>query len=431
MDNKNQVIEFLADEEDIPAMIEEMRNIAESFQAKVEEVESLCESEEYEKAYEDSAESVLKMIKQRDESMYWKIDKLLRTIFKKMNTRIPWNVLRQFIVTANTEICMSYMEYGEYNRKHDLDISVGDIVSCCYERHLPGEIVGATRMAVVCKKEQGNQVYLVPIVRRKSGDFRILISGDDLICGNLFRSNNYLMLKMGRYVNRKRILGVIGKVTPEFLQKVLHQLPAAFDFTDTIQNNDVHTDYRKEGGNAVDESVVIQAEDSEAAKAVAKEAENTANFEKVVEIEERNHTSEETTEAIAIVAPSKKATDKKMSLTEATLLEVIGCALNKLDISKELEEQIDFFLTEIGMTTEKTMKNAFIAACNITKINYPNVALEVYKMCQDQKEDENTIKVKLKAEFKDWALLQPVLLAKCPRVSLMNVLRIFAKRFAN
>lgn len=447
MDNENRTIRFCANEEDIPAMIEEMKKLAGSFQAEVEEVESTCENTDF----------LLERIKQQNPRMYWNVVRLLNTIAEKMSIRkVNWKVIRQFLITANAEICMSYMEYNEYNQKHNFDISESDIVTCNYGRHLEGEIGGDERMALVCKKEAGSQIYLVPILRKRPGKFRMLLNENEYCVYNerFYGSDNYLLIDRGCYVNRKRIQEIVGKVTPQFLQKVLQELPKAFDFANTIPSNGTQADCKEERGNdEIVEDIVTEKKDTKTVQSVFTAKESTENFEDMVKAEEsikntelvdkiiaiagtktsediEHHTSEETKEAIAIIVPSR-VTDKKMSLTEVILSEVIGGALDNLDTSKEPEEQIDFFLIEIGMPREEVIKNAFIAACNISKITYPNTVLEVFKMCQDQKEDESTIERKLKENFQDWLTQHPALKEKCPKISFMNLLRIFAKKFAN
>lgn len=124
-----------------------------------------------------------------------------------------------------------------------------------------------------------------------------------------------------------------------------------------------------------------------------------------------------------------KTPAKKVGGEESALLEVIGFAFDKLDSSKKVEEQIESFLNDIGMTTtERMVTNSFIIACDIKKINYENVLLGLHELFPTVKEE--IIKNILKEAFKNWLDKYPTLAEKCPKISLMAVLKVFAKRFA-
>ena len=86
---------------------------------------------------------------------------------------------------------------------------------------------------------------------------------------------------------------------------------------------------------------------------------------------------------------------------ESALLNVIGNSLEKLNRTKTVEEQVETFLADIGMaTTERMVTQSFVIACDIKKINYENVILELHNMFP--KEKENIIKSILKENFKKW-----------------------------
>lgn len=120
---------------------------------------------------------------------------------------------------------------------------------------------------------------------------------------------------------------------------------------------------------------------------------------------------------------------KKVSEEEAALLETIGFAFDKLDTSKMVEEQVDSFLTDIGMTTtERMVTQSFIIACNINKINYENVLLGLHD--EFPKVKKAIIKNILTEAFNNWLEKYPNLAEKCPKISLMTVLKVFAKKFA-
>ena len=111
------------------------------------------------------------------------------------------------------------------------------------------------------------------------------------------------------------------------------------------------------------------------------------------------------------------------------MLEALGYAFDKLNSSKKVEEQIDSFLTDIGMSTsEKIVRQSFVIACDIKKITYENVILELYNMYPNL--DKDMLMASLKENFKKWLEQYPELAKKCPKLSFMAVLKVFAKRFA-
>ena len=79
-------------------------------------------------------------------------------------------------------------------------------------------------------------------------------------------------------------------------------------------------------------------------------------------------------------------------------------------------------------TTEKMVTQSFIVACDIKKINYENVLLGLHNQFPQVKEE--LIKNTLKEAFKNWLDKYPTLAEKCPKISLMALLKIFAKKFA-
>ena len=114
---------------------------------------------------------------------------------------------------------------------------------------------------------------------------------------------------------------------------------------------------------------------------------------------------------------------------EDTLQEVIGFAFDKLDPSKKVVDQVESFLADIGMgSNEKMIPQSFVIACDIKKIKYENVILRLHEEFPEMSED--AIKNTLKKTFKDWLEKYPTLAEKCPKISMMAILKLFAKKFA-
>ena len=108
-------------------------------------------------------------------------------------------------------------------------------------------------------------------------------------------------------------------------------------------------------------------------------------------------------------------------------MESFGSAFDKLDSSKPIQEQIDSFIADIGIpANEKMLRQTFVIACDIKKITYENVIFELHKMYPTANED--ILKASLKKSFKKWLEQYPELAEKCPKLSLMSVLKVFAKR---
>lgn len=132
---------------------------------------------------------------------------------------------------------------------------------------------------------------------------------------------------------------------------------------------------------------------------------------------------------VTMSEPKPKKDIKKVGSQESALLNIIGDSLEKLNRTKTVEEQVETFLIDIGMaTTEKMVTQSFVIACNIKKINYENVIIELHNMFPKVK--ENIIKLILKENFKKWLDVHPELVESCPKISLISVLKVFAKRFA-
>ena len=109
--------------------------------------------------------------------------------------------------------------------------------------------------------------------------------------------------------------------------------------------------------------------------------------------------------------------------------EVIGFAFDKLDPSKKVEDQVENFLADIGMVSnEKMITQSFVIACDIKKIKYDNVILRLHEEFPEM--NEETIKNTLKETFKYWLEKYPTLAEKCPKISIMAILKLFAKKFA-
>lgn len=338
---------------------------------------------------------IIKKVEFRNELVENQINSFLKTAYWAMyNRKATAKDINKYILTCMAEISM------KFSSKPIIEFSIGDIVDVNYGSHLPGEIEGGHVHAIVCNVLNAYIAYVVPITKAKSFSSSIsylsMNAPQDATYNNEYYKGGTVLVDKGQYVRAERFNAVMGRTNPEFFEKLLHQLASAFDFTNCITATvEDDSDLSLTMGETTEEVV-------ETATATKKTANNL----------------------VKTKTPAKKVGSEK-----SALLEIIGFAFDKLDSSKKVEEQIESFLNDIGMTTtEKMVTNSFIIACDIKKINYENVILGLHKLFPTVKEE--IIKNILKEAFKNWLDKYPTLAEKCPNVSLMAVLKLFAKKFA-
>ena len=118
----------------------------------------------------------------------------------------------------------------------------------------------------------------------------------------------------------------------------------------------------------------------------------------------------------------------QISKEDEALLEVIGPALQKLDKNKPISEQVDNFMKEIDMISYANLiKVALNNVCNIKKISYEFVVIKLRELNPTMSIYD--IKDDLKQQFKFWLSQHPELAKKSTKISLMHLLKLFAKRF--
>lgn len=357
------------------------------------------------------------------------INRFMRTAYWAMYKKnVTEKDIGSFLWSSINEISM------RYNNKGCIEYSIGDIVDCDYGMHLSGEINGPHVSAIVCSITNGGMAYVVPITKIRENltslSYLTFYAPDDVVYNNDNYTGGTALLDKGRYLRAERFHEVIGKTTPDFFAKVLEQLSTTFDFTGNtvMTNDDTETDVDNKFVEVAETET--EAEVIETDVAIVEETVETISEDDVAESAdtESNLLDTENSDVTTTEPKPKKAT-KKVGGEETALLDVIGEALDKLDPTKKVEEQVESFLTEIGMvSTERMVTQSFVIACDIKKINYENVILELHNMFPKVKED--IIKFLLKENFKKWLEQHPELVENCPKISLMAVLKVFAKRFA-
>lgn len=160
--------------------------------------------------------------------------KLKKTCYWSLSKGVPEQNVAESLYTILSEFSMKY-GYVEIPEFH-----IGDIVSCNYGYHIPGEINGNHVHSIVCEIT-GDSVYLVPIIKyiKFLGYSKSYIEVDvskDVQYYESFPENGIALLDKGRYVRSKRITSVVGKCSYEFFSKVITQLATStFDFRKNIK----------------------------------------------------------------------------------------------------------------------------------------------------------------------------------------------------
>lgn len=368
---------------------------------------------------------IIRKVEFKNEYIEQLINKLLRTISWAMfKNNATGNEISHFIFSTISEISMNY------NNTACIPVSIGDVVDCNYGTHLPKEINGGHVAAIVCDISFG-MVYLVPITKQLdnlvSRSFIQYSVPNDIIYDEKDYVNGTVLLDKGRYLRPERLNQVIGKTTPEFLAEVLHQLSTTFDFTDKIAENSAKsTNFETTTATEaitpeVDETTTTGTTSPEADKPTIAGTSDSGEQHPTVIVSSETK-PEETISQVATVSTTQKGSNG-----EKALLESFGSAFDKLDSSKPIQEQIDSFIADIGIpANEKMLRQTFVIACDIKKITYENVIFELHKMYPTA--DEDILKASLKKSFKKWLEQYPELAEKCPKLSLMSVLKVFAKR---
>lgn len=125
-------------------------------------------------------------------------------------------------------------------------------------------------------------------------------------------------------------------------------------------------------------------------------------------------------------AEEPKPIEDAKSRVQEDILKVLGSALDNIDHTKTIEEQIDGFLKEIGMPRNLLLNEAFVVASKIKKINFASVLTALGEKFPNMTEEK--IRRELMSQFRDWLKTQPYYLRKHKNLSLMQVIKPVIKR---
>lgn len=377
----DNIFEEAAKESVIPAGVE----------TPVEDVEKTPKEEKHEPKVvgpQSEDDLIIRKVKFKNENVENRINNLLKTAYWAMyNKNAGEKDICDFILSTISEISMKFTD------KPNIEFSVGDIVDVNFCTNLPGEINGGHVHTIVANILNDDMAYVVPITKQKAEinakSYLHMEAPKDAIYNDERYNGGTVLLDKGKYVRIERFNFVVGKTNSTFFERLLKQLSRTFDFTNIF---------------------VETVEKDENSTAIA--AENSAKKEIV------DNTIE-----------TKETTTKKVGSEETALMETFGFAFDKLNSSISIEGQLVQFLADIGMdTTQKVFNSAFVVACNIKKINYENVISGIKEKFPGT--NEKIIEKILKEEFKKWIDTYPALKEKCPKISIISILKVFASKFA-
>ena len=310
-------------------------------------------------------------------------------------------------------------------------VSIGDVVDCNYGSHLKGEITGGHVHSIVCDIDNDGMVYVLPITKATlEGDetrFLPFSANLDVEYTDTRYTGGTVLLKMGRYVHHQRFGEVVGHVLPEFFGKVLTALSTTVNFSSNSTNygselaekfGDVENDDDMLSFGTIEENNGTEkSSDEEISESPAQASSGEEASESPVEVSSDTGTKD-----------SSAKTDEKVS-AEDYLTCIVSDTLDSLDKTKSIEDSVDEFLDAIGMSkNEKIIRSSFIAACVVKKIGYESIIIELHNSFPKMREE--IIKATLKEEFKKWLAIHPDVKENYPKISIMALLKVFAKKMA-
>ena len=124
----------------------------------------------------------------------------------------------------------------------------------------------------------------------------------------------------------------------------------------------------------------------------------------------------------------------KSSNEELALQEIIGPALEKIKPNVDFDGQLHSFLANIGMPTNViTLRKAFEVGIHLEKITYNNLISQIISGNPEMydESDSKNLRNLLKRIFDNWAQNYPDLKKQCSKISIVSIIKMFAKKFNN
>ena len=342
--------------------------------------EKVCSSNEQKVPDISETDDYVTSLGLEDESLRRDIAQLVRTVkWTIYEKSMPVSNVEKYIFTAVDELTM-YCN----STQGRISVQVGDVVQCSYGTHLPGEINGRYASSIVCGF-LGDCVYLVPIAKELNESLGYdscleIAVPDDITYSEPKYNGGIALIDKSKYMHRKRLLKIIGKASPKFMDKVFDALLTAFDFRKKV---------------------------SDASSTEPQETTDVA--------------SNDTVQVLGNKPTKPEAI--KLTPTEEILLEYFGSAFNKLEPNASLES----FFRDIGLPYESfILTEAFRSAFFVNKISYDSILAEVHSICHDK--DEQELRLSIQNIFKDWLKNYPELTKRCPKLSVIPLIKLFVKK---
>lgn len=363
---------------------------------------------------EDSIE--FKKMKCSDTDIERQINNLLKVADRAMHSvNAKSSDICKNIISTSFEISM------KYNPKPVVKCEIGDIVECNLGSNLKHEVSGGHIHCIICDIDENGMLYVVPItkyiIQSELKTNLILNLKEDVIYNEPKISRGMAQIKKGRYINPHRVNCVIGEVLPSFFENLLKSLHNTFNFS---HNFDTFYNQKYKSENQMND---IQYDDNILEFESVENKKDEGTIENTGEDITQNHSEESS------INEKESETIKQKISAEKYITEIVSEALNVLDKSKPVEEQIDEFLDSICFPKSETIKQAFISACSVKKFSYGSIHENINKEALPNIQ-YNTFKEMLKDEFKKWLDIHPEIKEKYKNVSITILLKIFAKKFA-
>lgn len=343
-----------------------------------------------------------------NEEVQEQLNKFLKNIYWVMKSnKASTHEISQYLMSANIEFSM------KYNPRIPIKLAVGDIVDCNYGSHLKGEVSGGHIHSIICDIDENGMIYVVPITKAKlEGDetrYLQFIENTDVKYNDDRFTGGTIFLKMGRYIHPLRVTEVVGHALPEFFHRILITLSKTVDFCSKYNCYEEESTERSRDSQKDDSILAVESAEKSNSK-------------------EDNKDTKMKNSADEVSKNSMKESDKvKKVSAEDYVASIIADALNSLDNSKSAEEQVDSFLDTIGMPkSSKILRGSFIAACDVKKVSFENIICNLQNKIPKIREE--IIKLTLKDEFKKWLKEHPDIKEKYPKISIIVLFKLFARK---
>ncbi len=312
--------------------------------------------------------------------------------------------IASFISTAICELAMMY-------HPHPLvDIKVGDIVTCNYGYHMPGEISGRYVHSVVCAIDD-SLAYVVPITKdaRDDGGVKFLsfysvydVTYTDPMCKDY--AGGSMLLQHGRWLCRERISGVVGYVHPHFMGEILCILPGTLCFTyDGYEDDSESEDY------LLDEDLDI------------------ANLE-IPELPPLGEVDVDNSDVLKGEVASKTEVEVpkclKNNSLETALYKKFAEGLSLVNKDTSLDYSINFFCEALGLPgDEGVLKAALKIVASMEKVSQISIKAIVSQFSMLH----GTVEHQLQEIWQGWLVKYPEIKEAYPYVSFSSICKLFFK----